>query len=247
MDRRDQDERLSRISTQWTMVFQAHDGARDAVGSAQAILIQRYAGAAYRYLLGAVRDPDTAEDLAQEFALRFLRGSFCRADPGRGRFRDYLKAALIHLVDDFYRERQNAPRPLPSQAPAPTEIDSESDDDDGVFLRSWRQELLDRTWTALASEQPTYHAVLRFRVENPDVPSPQMAERLSEQLGEPMRADRVRKAIQRAHERYAELLIDEVACSLGTEQIDAVRDELGELDLLKYCQSTLERRRARGR
>src|SRR5437660_669516 len=53
-------ERLSRISTQWTMVFQAHEGPADAVARAQQQLLERYSGAAYRYLLGAVRDPDVA-------------------------------------------------------------------------------------------------------------------------------------------------------------------------------------------
>jgi DNA-directed RNA polymerase specialized sigma24 family protein len=48
-----------------------------------------------------VRDPEVADDLAQEFALRFLRGDFQRADPERGRCRDYLKRALINLVHDY--------------------------------------------------------------------------------------------------------------------------------------------------
>ena len=43
----------------------------------------QHCGAAYRYLLGAVHDPDAADDLCQDFAVRFLRGDFRRADPGR--------------------------------------------------------------------------------------------------------------------------------------------------------------------
>ena len=110
------------------------------------------------------------------------------------------------------------------------------------FLQSWRAELLDRTWKALATAQPMYHAVLLFRVENPDVPSPRMAEELGARLGTSLRPDQVRKALQRSHAKFAELLIDEVAITLGEPTREELAEELREVDLLKYCRSTLERR-----
>ena len=87
-----------------------------------------------------------------------------------------------------------------------------------------------------------YHAVLLFRVENPDVPSPQMAEQLAARLGTPMRPDQVRKALQRSHAKFAELLVDEVATSLGNPSREELAEEVRELDLLKYCRSALDRR-----
>ena len=132
VDRQSLDAHLSRISTLWSTFFQAHKSGDAAVAARQALL-ERYSGAVYRYLLGAVRDEDTAADLAQEFALRFLRGDFHRADPQRGRFRDYLKTSLIHLVNDHHRDRQQQPAPLASDSPAPSEADSEND-----FLARWR-------------------------------------------------------------------------------------------------------------
>ena len=194
----------------------------------------------YRYLLGAVRDPDAAAELSQEFALRILRGAFRNADPSRGRFRDYLKTALIHLVDDFRAAQRSRPRPLPRNEPvSPMPAVQETEVD---FLESWRAELLDRTWKALAAAQPMYHAVLLFRVENPDVPSPRMAEVLGARLGTSLRPDQVRKALQRSHARFAELLIDEVAFTLGEPSHAELADELREVELLKYCRSALERR-----
>src|SRR5579864_9724565 len=86
-------ERLSRISTQWTMMFRTHAEGDNAKRAAVERLLERYCGAVYRYVLGAVRDPDVAEELTQEFALRFVRGDYRRADPTRGRFRDYLKTS----------------------------------------------------------------------------------------------------------------------------------------------------------
>ena len=94
MERDELDQRLSRMSTQWTMVLQAHGDEADVANAALAGLAQRYLGVVYRYLLGSVRDPDAAAELTQELALRILRGGFRHADPHRGRFRDYLEDGL---------------------------------------------------------------------------------------------------------------------------------------------------------
>jgi DNA-directed RNA polymerase specialized sigma24 family protein len=239
MDHHELDQHLSRVSTMWTMVLQAHGGQADSAARALADLAQRYSGVVYRYLLGAVRDPDAAAELSQEFALRIPRGAFHRADPSRGRFRDYLKTALIHLVDDYHTAQRSRPRPLRHDVPAGSP--GEVPDTDPDFLANWRAELLERTWKSLAAAQPTYHAVLLFRVENPEVPSPEMAEQLAARLGTSMRPDQVRKALQRSHAKFAELLVDEVATSLGVPSRDELADELRELDLLKYCRSALER------
>jgi DNA-directed RNA polymerase specialized sigma24 family protein len=237
MDRDELDQRLSRVTTMWTMVLEAHGGEADSAAAALAGLTQRYAAVVYRYLLGAVHDPDAAAELSQEFALRILRGAFRNADPSRGRFRDYLKTALIHLIDDYHTAQRSRPRPLPHDVPAGLTPELEKPD----FLATWRMELLDRTWISLAAAQPTYHAVLLYRVENPEEPSPQMAEQLSARLGTAMRADQVRKALQRSHAKFAELLVDEVATSLGSPSRDELTEELRELDLLKYCRSALEK------
>ena len=229
MERAELNDRLSRISTQWTMIFQAHGEEKDALAAAQHQLLQRYCGAVYRYLLGAVRDPDVAADLCQEFALRFVRGDFRRADPERGRFRDYVKVSLTHLVKDYHRAREAWPRPLTASTPEPAAAPPASVDPDRTFLESWREELLDRTWKALAQANPNYHAVLFLRVGEPELTSPDMAQR----LGSSFTADGIRKTLERAHKKFAELLVDEVACSLGAASHDELTAELRELDLLK--------------
>lgn len=244
------EDRLSRIETHWTMLWQAHAAnaahAGDSGGMGHetqtlAKLLRRYCGAVYRYLLGAVGDPDLAGDLAQEFALRFLRGDFRRADPKRGRFRAYLKAALAHLIADYFRSVQQAPQLLSTAAldrAAPAEASTDSHQD---FLPSWRDELLQRTWKALADDNSAYHAVLRCRIDNPDMSSTQMAEHLAGLLGKPVTSAWVRKNLQRAQEKFADLLIEEVATSLQEATPDQVRRELQELDLLKFCEPALEK------
>jgi DNA-directed RNA polymerase specialized sigma24 family protein len=241
MDTRDLDQRLSRISTQWTLVLQAHNAPAGGPQSVLQGLLQRYSGAALRYLMGAVRDLDVAEELAQEFALRFVRGDFRRADPERGRFRDYLKTSLIHLATDYQRLKAAQPARLGVEPAAPAQVSLDSEQD---FLRSWREELVERTWKALADANPAYHAALRFRIDNPEVPSAQMAEQLEATLGKAVSAASARKLLERAHGKFADLLLEEVAFSLEEPSAEALREELTELDLLKYCRSALERYRA---
>ena len=232
----DPDDRLSRIETHWTALLRAQ-GPDPGARAARDRLILRYAAPAYRYLCGAVRDPDAAADLCQEFAVRFLRGDFRRAAPDRGRFRDYVKAAVSNLVNDHHRTRQAGPKPLLHDAPAP---DLPPEDD---FVAGWRQSLLDQTWKVLEEENPTFHAVLLLKTEDPELSSPEMAGRLTEWLGRPVTAENVRKSLQRAHAKFAGLLLDQVADSLDDPTAEALEAELRALDLLRYCRSALDRRK----
>src|SRR5438309_556796 len=82
LDDREFENRLSHIATRWSVLLQAHQET-DAAAAARQQLLERYCGAVYRYLLAAVRDHHAAEDLTQEFALRFVRGQFRLANPER--------------------------------------------------------------------------------------------------------------------------------------------------------------------
>jgi RNA polymerase sigma-70 factor (ECF subfamily) len=247
MDQSQLEQRLSRISTHWSVLRQAHQGPKEAAAAAQQELMERYCGAVYRYLLSAVRDSHTAEDLTQEFALRFVRGRFRHADPGRGRFRDYVKTSLFHLVDDYRRRQRKQPRPLalgPGIEPAAESC--EPCDADQAFLDSWREELLARVWQALAAlQQKTsqpFHAVLQLHVQHPDLTSPQMAEQLTAHLQRPFTASAVRQTLHRARQRFAELVLEETARSLGTSEPGRLEQELADLNLLKYCQPAMNKR-----
>jgi hypothetical protein len=62
------------------------------------------------------------------------------------------------------------------------------------------------------------------------------------QLGKPRNSAWVRKTLQRAHDKFADLLLEEVAQSLPAQAPEDLRGVLRELDLLKYCGRALERR-----
>jgi RNA polymerase sigma-70 factor (ECF subfamily) len=231
--------RLSKISTLWSELRQAHQGPPEAAVVARDRLLQRYGGAIHRYLRAALRDGHGADDLAQEFALSLLRGEFRHADPQRGRFRDYVKGALFHLVSKYRRKEQKQPGPLPPGHVALATL-AAAPEDANEFDATWRDELLERTWQALAREQPDFHAVLHFRAAHPCMPSAQMAEQLTPQLGRPLTAAGVRQTLHRARTRFVELLVEEVSQSLESPTPEQVEQELGELDLLAFCRPTLD-------
>jgi RNA polymerase sigma-70 factor (ECF subfamily) len=226
-------------------VFEAHTGKASAVMRAQQELMRRYCGAIYRYLLASVHDPNVADDLAQEFALRLVRGDFKNADPGHGRFRDFLKTALYHLIIDFQRRKsRRRHQALEPEAPDLTQTPAELPSDQ-EFLARWREELLNRAWEALeAVEKETrqpFYTVLRYRAENPEVRSAQMAHKLQGRLGKLMTDVAIRQILHRSREKFADLLLEEVAQSLADPRIDRLEQELIDLDLLSYCRTSLER------
>jgi RNA polymerase sigma-70 factor (ECF subfamily) len=238
-------QHLSQISTAWTMLVEAHAGAPESAQAARRELLGRYSAPVYRYLLAAVRDADAADELYQEFALRFVRGAFCRAHPDRGRFRDFLKTCLYHLVVDHAKHQRRRPQPLPVEDAAPAVPDMSTADSDRMFLDSWRTELLQHAWQALASVEQTtsqpFHTVLHFRTTHPELQSPQMAEQFTQQLGRPVNAGWVRKWLHLAREKFADLLLEEVLRTLENPTTDRIADELQDLGLLDYCRSALQR------
>jgi RNA polymerase sigma-70 factor (ECF subfamily) len=238
-------QHLSRIETHWTAVLKAHKGCPDA--AAQAALVERYGGAVHRYLLASLRDPDAADDLAQEFALRFLRGDFKNADPGKGRFRDFLKRAVYHLMVDYHRSRKKGPwTPGDLVVEAAGDGGSWDEDLDRDFLDHWREQLMTHAWRALdqaqtRTGQPFAH-VLRLRVANPELRSSELAERLSKSLGRTVNAGWVRLNVHRARDMFVESLLAEVERSLENPTRERLEEELIELGLLEHCRSAMRRR-----
>jgi RNA polymerase sigma-70 factor (ECF subfamily) len=252
MDNIDLPQHLSQISTLWNVVASAHETAEEERLRAQRRLVQRYWRAIYTYLLGITRDEHLANDLLQEFALRLVRGDFRRADPARGRFRDFLKKALVNLVISYRRQQNRAALQLPNGVPEAA-ASAESMDLEREFLAHWRQVLLERAWQGLAAAEkpggPPFHKVLRRRAEKPDLSSGQLAEQLTAELhpDHPFTDSAIRKIIQRARELFADLLVAEVARSLGEASLDELEEEIIDLGFQAYCRQALERRRIAGK
>jgi RNA polymerase sigma-70 factor (ECF subfamily) len=239
------EQRLSKIETLWSLVRQAHGGAAPGVSESQEQLLERYGGAVHRYLLGAVRDADAADELFQEFCLRFLRGDFKNANPQRGRFRMYVKTALLNLIVDHQRLQKKQAQPLHADGPEPAAEAPSQLDMDRAFRDSWRAELLDRTWQALAETERLTgncsYTVLRLRMEQPGWSSAELAEELGRRLAKPLTVGNTRTLLSRARDCFADLLLRLVIDSLDHPSHERLGEELADLKLLSSCQEALKR------
>jgi RNA polymerase sigma-70 factor (ECF subfamily) len=238
-------DHLSLIPTIWSLVYAAHHGTAEAAKAARHELLLRYGDAARRYLAKVLRQPDAVDEVFQEFSVRLFRGNLHGADPERGRFRNFVKGTLFHLIADYRKRQARWPGPLPDDGAALV-ASGDGADSDHSFVESWCDELLARAWARLkqaeAETGQPYHAVLRFRADHPDLRSPQLAEALAAQLGRAFTAVGVRQTLHRARQRFATVLLDEVAHSLANPSEDELHEELVELGLLDYCRPALERR-----
>ncbi|MBY0524351.1 MAG: hypothetical protein K2R98_13175 [Gemmataceae bacterium] len=236
-------DRISQISTRWSLIFEAHQGDTASATRAQLALMERYCGAIYRYLMGALHDRNLVEELCQEFAFRFVRGDYKNVQPGRGRFRDFVKTVLFHLVTDYHRQRRGQAKLVPFDSAILAAIESDAPSASEEFVNRWREELLTCAWEKLAdlqaqSDQPFFE-VLQFRVENPKARSGEIAETLGARLGRTLTAVGVRQTLHRAREKFVQLLYDETARSLQTDDPERVQEELRDLGLLQYCRHAL--------
>ncbi len=250
MDERDKKSHLSLITTMWNLVARAHQDSGEEAVLARWQLLERYQGAAHRYLLAVVRDPDVASELFQEFALRMARGDFRRACPERGRFRQFLKTSLINLVRDYRRRAHRGNVSLEDVKWQPADSAVAESEDDQRWLASWREHLLERTWQALhEAESKTgrpHFTVLRFRTDHAEASSAELAVHLNGTLRphQPWTEVAARKLLQRARAEFADLLVREVKDSMGCHTPEELEAELIELELHVYCRARDIRKRS---
>jgi DNA-directed RNA polymerase specialized sigma24 family protein len=241
-----EEDRLSQIETLWSVVLDANAQSATARFQAQSQLLARYGAAIQRYLLGALRDSNAAEDAYQEFAVKFLKGDFRNASPEKGRFRGFLKVVLSRIVANHYRSMTRKPTAQLDSAyqvadPLP------NDQWEQEFFTAWRDQMLAEAWSRMGEEelqsQRPWMTVLRLRVENPEWNSIELAGELAERIDQSITPARVRVILHRAREKFANYLIDAVSDTLRVDSLDEVEEELAELKLLQYCQRAIEKRR----
>lgn len=223
---------LGQTQTDWALLHLAHAAIPDQARSVWTQVVLRYEEPVRGSLRRLVRDEQVADELNQEFWVRFLRGDFAHATPTRGRFRNLIKTVLIHLVADYYR-RGRRDRHLA---------------DDGFVLvgrianahaADWRQELIDRALAALHADsgrsRQVCPEVLSVEVELADRSPADKAAGLAERVGREVTRENYRQILHRTRARFADLLVAEVRKSLTDPTPEAIREELAELNLLRYC------------
>lgn len=241
MESRNQDH-LSQMSTSWTTFIQLHDDNLPTEERRQARqrFFERYQTVVRRFLAGVLKSwpyrDEAVEECFARFALRFVSGAFQSADPERGRLRDYLKRALRNLVVDYQREKSAGGLPLGDIEPV---AETATGQDDDMFVNIWREELISRALDALAAEEgkdgKRLYTVLRFRMDNPKMRSPEMAEALAARVGKKITPGWVRKRLLLARQRLVELLLAELTETLDRPTREEIEQELIDLKLLEYC------------
>jgi RNA polymerase sigma-70 factor (ECF subfamily) len=228
-------ESLSAITTNWPQLVKANQGAAGQDSPELNQLVLRYHAAALRCLLRLFpRHPEVADDLCQQFALKFKQGHFRKVKPEKGRFRDFLKKVLHNLVVDYYRQQKRQPGPMPEDMNDRLQV---------TIQEEWPVELLDHAWQGLAEVEQRrgtpYFTALRWCFEHPDEPLTVLAGQLREQRGKECTEAGVRQIVKRARDLFADFLRQEVARSIGAspahpEDQDRIDCELAHLGLLNW-------------
>lgn len=235
--------RLSQISTLWSVVRNANDSQSDNAREAQQQLWNQYSRAARRYLGSALQDDEAVEEVMQDLALKIVRREFKNATPAKGSFRSFMKTVLFRMVAD-YRRRQARDREYTA-----------SDENEALnpaqeeFATSWREEALDLAWAKLEeleeeSGRPWY-AVLRAKIDHPELNSAQLAESVSRKTNQSISEANYRVLLHRSREKFAEILVEQVAQTLAVADEMHLQEELAELQLLEFCQSAIAQVAAR--
>lgn len=219
---------LDQISTRWALV---NDPSQ---------FVLRYAPAIRNYMGALIQNQHDAEEAAQDFLLRAVRRGFTHADPDRGRFRDYLKAAVRHAAFKQLRKRQ-AVHLNDIDGLAIERATRQADQD---WNADWQRCVLGRVWRTLERHQEQHdgnlcHTVLRLAVDFPEEDSAKLAARAEALTGHPLRADAYRKQLSRARRLFAESLLEEIKQTLESPTPERIKEELIELGLMEYVRDFL--------
>lgn len=89
-------------STMWTLLTRARDGNAGELD----VLLRQYRPPVLAFVRSLVRDPEEAEDVAQEVFVTVLQdGILAKADRLKGKFRSLLLAVARHVVSERWRAR----------------------------------------------------------------------------------------------------------------------------------------------
>ena len=241
---------LAELSTYLPDLFDAHRQDEPVrAQEAQARLLLRYRRPIIRYVRHALPNHDDCELIFQNFAVNFVQGKYRGFDPGRGRFRAYLKRALFNLVHDYYRENHSPKRvqlDVDEISLGPGFKQAEVD----PFQSLWSEEVVKKGLDKLDArerEKPRSFvgSVIRLKTEDPKRRSADLARILTERKGVPVTAEKVRKDLHLARELLIDFVIEEVRSTLGNSSLDDLEEELIVLGLHSLCKKGIQELRDR--
>jgi RNA polymerase sigma factor (sigma-70 family) len=226
------------VTTRWTRVVAA-GGSGATAEAALSELCEQYYQPVVSFLRCTGNPEDQARELAHEFFAKLLANpALGKADPGRGRFRSYLLAAVKHFVSDKRAKARAAKRggdrehvelrPATDTSPGIDPPDDSLRSPEREFDRQWALSLLAQALDQLEAEHAACARSELFETLKPwltgDAESVSQRQ-VAEQLG--MNEGAVKVAIHRLRKRFRELVKTAVAQTLpDSENVD---EELGHL------------------
>jgi DNA-directed RNA polymerase specialized sigma24 family protein len=228
--------------THWSRIAALKGAVSTERQEALNYLAERYWKPVYCYVRRRGFEPAEAEDMVQEFFLTaFANELFAKADPARGRFRNFLLKSMQHFLAQQWRDRHALKRhpvegfvsihKLSSEAEAGVEPkDTETPED--TFNRNWYCELVLRVLHAveqefLANGKRIHIDLLRQRIIDPilngtEAPSlRELADRYALSIKD------VENRIITARRAYQRLLREEIRLYASSE--DEVAAEIRDL------------------
>ncbi|MDY3555458.1 sigma-70 family RNA polymerase sigma factor [Gemmata sp. JC717] len=211
------------------------------LGDAEKFFV-RYGRAVGGYLRAILQDPGATDEVMQELVLALLRRGGVAKWPGKGRFRDYLKAAARNAA--ITHLRRTGRQPAAADLGEVADPHSAGSAADRALLSEWQRCLLDRVWRSLeAHERRTpgniCYTALKVFTEFPHEPSPRQAAIATQRTGHTVGAEAFRKQVSRARCLMAELILTETARGVIPPTADGVEAELHELGLWPYVEDHL--------
>jgi RNA polymerase sigma-70 factor (ECF subfamily) len=225
------------VTTLWSVVLRA--GSESEAESAAALerLCRQYWQPLYVFARRMGHSEHDAQDLTQGFLADLVaQRALARADPNRGRFRNFLLASFRHFLANRHREQLAGKRgggATHDSLEELAETNALPESGDGLtperqYERTWALAVLDRVLQRLRTEYVAAGREHLFEAVQPFLAA--AGERhgyaqLGEQLG--MAESTVGVTIHRMRRRYGDLLREEIAATVATpEEVD---DELRHL------------------
>lgn len=224
-------------TTHWSVVRAAGKTSSPHYKEALGTLCRTYWFPLYAFLRRQGHNSNQAEEYTQAFFARLLEKRGLRlADSKRGKFRSFLLASLKNFLADE-RDRARAQKRGGGRKVLSLDFENAESqytlqpaqqlDPEKLFERSWALTVLERTMVRLQDESGSTkkrrafdHLKVYLTADKESIPYREVADKLK------MTEGAVKVAVHRLRHRYRELLRDEIAQTVATEeQIDEeIRD-----------------------
>ncbi len=169
-------------ATMWSKLIAVREGTGEERRAILDFLIRRYWKPVYCFVRRSGVDDEQAKDLVQEFFMVALaKDLFAKADPTRGRFRNFLLKSLQYFLANA-RRHAAAQKRRPDEGfvsihelstqDGPVVVLKDTETPDEVFHRTWLRQLVLRVLKTLEAEclatnKRTHFEMLRLRIIEP--------------------------------------------------------------------------------